>query len=302
QCKSNLKNLGLAMHNYADKQRVLPFGYGCGEYQCAGGAAGGGGGGGGGGAGGGCVPDTFCQTEGNPSDFHWSGWAMIMPELEETNTFSDMNFRLHRLAPENTTVTAKAVAVFICPSQMQTQKVREYEYNQSSPPSSWAFLGLAGPTSYRLSMAGAASGTSQTDFDYNNGVFYRNSRVGMAELSGGDGTSYTIFAGEVARDQLCGPQSPPGLIGCGYRDNGFSALSRTFQDTELNKSNTRFDADGDGNLDTTTYSYWSSNHGGTVQFVMGDGSVRGISQSVDGRVMRALATRAGRETISNEEF
>ncbi|MGL4465602.1 MAG: H-X9-DG-CTERM domain-containing protein, partial [Planctomycetia bacterium] len=43
-------------------------------------------------------------------------------------------------------------------------------------------------------------------------------------------------------------------------------------------------------------------HGGTVQFVMGDGSVRGISQSVDGRVMRALATRAGRETISNEEF
>jgi prepilin-type N-terminal cleavage/methylation domain-containing protein len=294
QCRTNLHNLGVALHNYEDKFKTLPFGYMCGDYTCP--------------EAGKCQQDTNCPIEGNATDFHFSGWTMILPELDSQNLFANFNFRLDRLSLANTTATAVYSAVFVCPSQPMDvgQPTREYEIDPDTDPVNWKDLDLAAPTSYRLSMAGALNpDVSRKDVDYNNGVFYRNSRIPITGMS--DGSTFTIMAGEVARDP-CNPNAPAGMYGCAHRDNGYSSTRRTFEDWALDDSNWRdqpprlYDKDGDGILDEKTYGYWSSMHGGVVNFLMGDATVRGINVGIDGKVMRALATRNGRESISDSDF
>lgn len=293
QCRDHMKNLALALHNYESAHRVLPFGYMCGAEHCTDASN--------------CVPDPPCSQEGNPQDYHWSGWPMILPMVEGTNLYAEMNFNLDRLAPANTTATAKPLGVWSCPSQMSSvDRTREYAVDLSTTdPSGWTDYGVAAPTSYRLNMAGALtkSPTVVNDNDYTNGVFFRNSRVNLSEMTAADGTTYTIMLGEVSFDS-CTATSIKGIIGCGHRDNGFSSTRRAFADWKLNHNNpTRYyDSDGDGTFDRETTNYYSSRHAGSVHFAFGDGSVRGISESIDGRIIQALATRAGRETIADGDF
>lgn len=289
QCKDHLKNLGLALHNYEDKHRTLPSGYFCGMQKCS--------------SGGNCVPDDFCLIEGNPADFHFSGWTMILPELDANNIYATFNFSLHRLDPANSTATQLVTSVFICPSQMGAQRTLEYEVDTSSgaSPANWVQLGLNAPTSYRMNMAGALSESAQADSDFTNGVFYRNSKVSIGEIGGSDGTTYTMLASEVARDP-CGPNPPRGLLGCGHRDNGYGATRRSFANQKLNPTDKRYDSDGDGTLDAVTTNYWSANHGGTVHFLMADGRVIGLSESIDGRIVKSIATRNSREALSDTDL
>lgn len=288
QCKNNMRNLALALQSYAEKHRVLPFGYACGSYTCSES---------------GCEADPTCNIEGNPADYHWSGWTMILPELERSDLYNSMNFRLDRLALANSTATASVVAVYICPSQMPITKSREYNMDDSQPPSSWQNYGVAAPSSYRLSMAGAMDPENSTsNSEYTNGLFYRNSSESLAAVSSGDGTTRTILAGEVARDP-CSASAAPGMYGCGHRDKGFLSVQRTFQTKyAIDQPTSKFSSDGGSVANMPTYGYWSSNHGGVVQFVFADGSVRSISASIEPSILKALATRNGRESISDDSF
>ena len=302
QCKSQMRQLGIALHNYDDKHRTMPFGYMCGEFYCndvtweeqpppR------------------CDRDLFCfdedgvPLEGNPADYHWSGWSMILPELEGANIYDTMNHDLDRLSLDNTTASRISMAVFVCPSQMASPLTREYGINLDVPPEDWDDYKVSAALSYRLNMGGALTSATATlrDVDFTNGVFYRNSSVSVADLTGGDGTTYTILAGEVSRDG-CSPSVPPGLQGCGHRDSGFSSTRETYADLDLDSSNRRYDSTGDGIDDALTYPYWSSNHGGTIHFIFGDASVQSISPSIDKEVMRKLATRRGNETLSDTDF
>ena len=300
QCKSHMRQLGIALHNYDDKHRTMPFGYGCGFQYCAD-----------------CIPDgdifvpcpddLACFTEdrvpleGNAADYHWSGWSMILPELEGGAVYNAMNLDHHRFSCSNTTAIRMPMAVFVCPSQMTTPLTKEYEVLPDVPPEEWEILGVHAASSYRLSMGGALVSTTDRDIDFTNGVFYRNSKVSVADLTGGDGTTYTILAGEVSRDP-CGATAPPGLLGCGHRDSGFSSTRETFADQKLDSSNRKYDSTGDGVADALTYPYWSSNHGGTIHFIFGDASVQSLSPSIDTEIMRRLATRRGNETLSDTDF
>ena len=301
QCKSQMRQLGIALHNYDDKHRTMPFGYMCGAYFCNedtwvdetph------------------CEPDRYCfdedgtPLEDNAADYHWSGWSMILPELEGATIYDGMNFELDRLALANTTQNKISMSVFVCPSQLSSVQTREYEINLEEDPPDWRPIGINAPSSYRMSMGGALSSdpARQRAVDFTNGVFFRNSKISVTDLTGGDGTTYTILAGEVSRDP-CSATAPPGLQGCGHRDNGFTSTRETFADRKLDETEQRYDSTGDLIADAPTYAYWSSNHGGTIHFIFGDASVQSISPSVDTEIMRRLATRRGNETLSDTDF
>ena len=299
QCKSQMRQLGIALHNYDDKHRTMPFGYMCGRFFCNEDNM----------DQGGCEDDTFCfdedgvPLEGFPADYHWSGWSMILSELEGNNIYDTMNHDLDRLALANTTAGRIPMSVFVCPSQMSSPLTREYGINLDVPPEDWDDYKISAASSYRMSMGGALDSDldSQQANDFTNGVFFRNSRISVADLTGGDGTSFTILAGEVSRDG-CSPTVPPGLQGCGHRDSGYSSTRETYENWPVDSTNQRYDSTGDGIEDAPTYPYWSSNHGGTIHFIFGDASVQSISPSIDTKVMRALATRFGRETLSSTDF
>src|SRR5882757_3509241 len=88
QCINNLKQLGLACHNYADVNGIFPS-------QVGG------------------VPTWFLQ-----SDYRTSWMVQILPMIEQTNLFNAYNFTADRAeySYTNTTVMATPIAGFACPS------------------------------------------------------------------------------------------------------------------------------------------------------------------------------------------
>ena len=92
QCTNNLKQLGLAIHNYHSSNNVLP------------------------------ASTMF----GGPSVGTWSycaSWAVVLlPNLEQSPLYSAINFSYDMSQLANTTVSYSAIAAFLCPSD--SQKIR----------------------------------------------------------------------------------------------------------------------------------------------------------------------------------
>lgn len=254
QCENNLKQFGLAMHNYSEKSGgKLPFGWMCDGR------------------------DPGCLVY-QAYSYMWSGWPMLLPALEEGNLYDTLNFSLPSNHPSNLTGISAPLGLFMCPSYADAIPVPIYA-NPADPTS--AVLYYAGPSNYKGNMA-AGLKTGCTDpanplcqiFD--NGIFYRNSGTSFRDVS--DGASNTIFMGE----------SIEGL----WADATYCCV-RTSPDRDINQR---------ANGVFTVPRYWNSMHPGGIHFLLGDGSCRMISDSVDNTVFIRLMTRAGNDSVSDVEF
>src|SRR5262245_16944139 len=76
QCENNLKQFGLALHNYFEKVGRMPFGWMCDGR------------------------DAGCLAY-QAYPYMWSGWPMLLPSLEESNVYHSLNFSLAPNAPPN---------------------------------------------------------------------------------------------------------------------------------------------------------------------------------------------------------
>ena len=94
QCVNNLKQIGLAVHNYHDSVGTLPLG-------CA---------------------VTFDRS-GNPFFNGWGITARILPYLEDQNKFNACNFSLANETPQNDTAMRIATSTYLCPSDGQNQVI-----------------------------------------------------------------------------------------------------------------------------------------------------------------------------------
>lgn len=90
QCKNNLKQIGLAVHNYEGTHRRLPS---CGE-------------------------GTDYST--SPPSTWWgphSLFSQILPYLDQSNTYQQFDFRLvYNASPANIAASKQAIPSFVCPS------------------------------------------------------------------------------------------------------------------------------------------------------------------------------------------
>src|SRR5262249_3678986 len=91
QCLNNLKQIGLALHNYLDSQRALPPN-GVYRYPAAGGSA--------------MVTESA-----------WSALAHILPYIEQGNLYRNINFSIPYSDPSMTAESSKPVAPSACPSE-----------------------------------------------------------------------------------------------------------------------------------------------------------------------------------------
>src|SRR5215813_10142130 len=94
QCTNNLKQIGLAVHNYHDSVGILPLG-------CA---------------------VTFDRAN-NPYFQGWGITARILPYMEDQNKFNASNFSLANETPQNDTVMRISIATYMCPSDGQNQVI-----------------------------------------------------------------------------------------------------------------------------------------------------------------------------------
>jgi len=96
QCRNNLKQIGLALHNYHDSHRVLPpsstSGFGAGVWN---------------------YPGT------GPSDpaIHLHSFAsLILPFIEQSNIFNSIDYNVSALDPANQAMASTILSFYRCPS------------------------------------------------------------------------------------------------------------------------------------------------------------------------------------------
>ncbi len=309
QCVNNLKQLGLAAHNYHSSLGCFPVGAG---------------------------KNAF----GGPNDFHpWTGWsaqAMMLGYLEQTPLYNAANFSWSPTNGGNgynlnTTVSNAVIAAFLCPSDGNAGKANTNSYYacygntveqggfESNQPSQSSGL-YCQYTAY--SVADCTDGTSNTvafgealvgDNVNSPGPYRGNMNLGAspsAQVGGYLLNAFSNMAGVVTDLQSCATsfKAGTGVIANnrGFRwafsATGYSLFNVLQTPNELKVNGCRFGCSG-GCDPSYGYSYGSSsNHSGGANIAFADGSVRFIKDSINRTTWWGLGTRAGGEVISADSY
>ena len=287
QCVNNLKQIGLALHNYHDVVGALPMGYAARRPSVNGKVDG--------------------ATDATPG---WAWGTMILPQLEQSALFNAVNFGLPVEGLENTTVTRTTITAYLCPSDPTSGPFQVTDAASASlPPTQWKVLATAAPSSYAACVGGdetdTSTGINDDGLGLGKGVMFRNSRIRLADIT--DGTSQTIAVVERAWSNASGLWA--GAVTNGVIRRGPTNRcpptgelfypAATLVQAHCHLINTN--SDPDGGLDDP-----SSLHPGGANFLFADGSVHFLksipADSPAGLVFQALATRAGGEVISADSY
>lgn len=278
QCKNNLKQLGLALHNYHDVFTVFPP---AGSYRV-----------------------SVTQSAG------WSVQARLLPYIDQANLQNLINFSLaYSVQP---TVTPVRVPVFLCPSEVNDRAyvdgaITYYPCNYGANYGEWF---IWNPVTNQFG-SGAFGPNSRTGLrDFTDGS---SNTLAFAEVKAFQ--HYLRDVGAVAAT-LPDPDDLT-TLGGSLRDSGHAewvdaranqmAFTTTF--TPNTKcphvaSGVTYDVDFVNSREGVsatepTYAAMTSRsfHEGIVQTLLMDGAVRSISENLDLGVWQSLGTRAGGEVV-----
>ncbi len=275
QCVNNLKQIGIALHNYQGAIGSFPPGYSS-HWKRDGG------------------------DEGTAEDDigHGWGWAsMILPYVEQPAVFNAINFGLTMTFPDNLTAQTIRFNSYLCPSDSIKQliPVRNEENTETVyTVGSGNYVGMFG-----TGEVGEAPGRG-------NGMFFRNSRLGFGDIT--DGTSQTFFVGERSHNLSYVTWTGRAIGGWLFTTASFEGGTNKF-DPEPEESFTMIlgpvgTEDGSRTPNhprAHVEDYWSRHPGG-VNFLFGDGSVHFIKDSINASVYQSLATRAGGEVVGADQY
>lgn len=320
QCSNNLKQLGLACHNYADKYKErLPWNSD--PAWCAWNAW--------------QNPDGICG-QGDTRRYGWvRPWSWIvaaLPYMEQQSLYDQFNFDARNTdavakipgGPLNTDLRQTVLTTVICPSNdqdpVQQNQNQGYECgNCGGPPAArtdyvgnlghvnggWRdcgaagnqFVGVPDPMGYFTDDNTArttpwVNGDWDVDLPRCQGVFNYRGSSRLADVR--DGTSRTLM---VIEDMHW-----IGVDGAG-RNNTTPTHDAAWTSplaaignlrNPFNNRNPAWNQYDGGGGEPRCHG-WSSNHPGGAQAALCDGTVQFYSDSMDPRVKYALATRAGGE-------
>ncbi|MEK6239423.1 MAG: DUF1559 domain-containing protein, partial [Planctomycetales bacterium] len=298
-CRNNMRQIGLAIHNFESTRGMFPPGWAP------------------------AAPNSAGQVNG------WSAHALLLPFLEQKATHSAIDFKQDYSAAgviatadgKTAMLSALRVPTYLCPSEARDE-VRvsggiptHYPVNYAVNSGVW----------FVWDPSGKIGG---------DGAFYPDSRLSSGAFL--DGMTYTLALAEVKawtpyyRNASLSPAalsllptSGPGLqaLGGEFKTNsghtewvdgrvhqtGFTTTFKPNSELLVNVGGETFDVDWtnqqEGKSATTpTFAAVtaSSYHGGVVNAVMMDASVHSMDDRIDLGVWRALSTRRGQEILPNE--
>lgn len=316
QCSNNLKQIGLALHNYSDSHQAFPT------------------------AGQSLTTDTV-PPGAQFIDGSLSPLGHILPFLEQTNVSNAYNYSLDYLhvSGANLTATSTRISTYLCPS---SPNAGGSVSGPNDPTDTFANLtGMRhGRTDYGATYATdiAPDGIGEPIFT-NTATPWRNRLASADGLLGHgstplarvtDGLSNTVMFGEDAgRDPryispytedyisptvrnaqrpIFGPTERKRYWRFSCADSSFAVSGRPNNkfrpDHEVRFYTKVTDSDylGTAGNNAGSNDELFSFHPGLVNVLMGDGSIRSIKDTIGPAPLRALITRSGGEVISSESF
>ncbi|HBN75108.1 MAG TPA: prepilin-type cleavage/methylation domain-containing protein [Planctomycetaceae bacterium] len=251
-CKNNLKQLGLALHNYHDTHRVFPPGW--------------------------VIPKCPGLSDGDHRFVQYNaGWGIhILPMLEEGAIYDAQDFVMNGPCPGSG--QPSTIGVLDAPSN--TNHLNETLDSFSCPSDTKPSRGVnnCGTSSYVACRGNDANGGQSTTYSTLNGMFYTNSKVLMRDVV--DGTSNTIMIGEVSWNQYYAFGAGSSIT----RGGLWGAFGQhKYDDMVSRTTNAIFGINQSRPDPGNTNDGFGSFHKGGAQFVLADGSVRFISENVDSR-------------------
>jgi prepilin-type N-terminal cleavage/methylation domain-containing protein len=277
QCSNNLKQIALALHNYENSIRELPFGSGY----------------------------AFTNT---------GTWmSFILPQLEQQNLYNQFDFRKPMYDPVNKPAITTPISFLTCPSDPQSQKpilknrmdvgTSGTTVNPAEVFGLW-YPGSMGPTHPDRCPHCPNSETGPGDQPRPNNYCCQGNNWGTLAGNGvGQMSSVGMFCrcpkgytfGEVSdglsNTFMCGETLP---AHCGW--NGAYNPNFTVAPTTI-PLNTMKSDNGTHDLWWST-SGFKSLHGGGAYLAMGDASIQFINENIDFKLYNNLGTRAGGEPVS----
>jgi prepilin-type processing-associated H-X9-DG protein len=278
QCKNNMKEVVLAMHNFEDANNHLPLAY-----------------------------------TNNMPGFGWSNWApFILPYLEQENLLNvGYDLKVDWWQPPNRAVVAQQINVFNCPSTPGGARIQDKP--EVVPPNKAGACGdYFTPTGVHLDInqvlppdqAFSATGDLRGAICWY--IPQTNERNLMSDMS--DGTSNTIMLGECAgredvwRRNVMYPVKYTGTPRIRARGGAWATTDNAYEIGQRKAWHASFDPIP-GELGINNSNEWGhcfySFHDGGANFAFGDGSVRFLNEKIQLHILATLNTRAGNETDYN---
>jgi prepilin-type processing-associated H-X9-DG protein len=300
QCQNNLKQIGLAMHNYHDVfGKFIP---GVGKYGCC-----------------------------------WGTWAMaILPYIEQDNMWrlfvnydgNDLTGIRYGNEPNKTNVTSKQLKILTCPSDQVAATyagMTHHNYGVNYGNTNFygttvagvPFLGApfrAYPAAWLTDTNQQATyGWAQPDSD-KRALFPQNGAAGQPQASVqqiSDGSSNTLMASELIQGQ--GGTSAPDLRGFIWwgSGSGFTTFNLPNSNAPDVMTGGACNVPATWNIPCVTFnsqdypkmsSARSRHAGGGVNAVFCDGHVQWVSNNISLPVWQALGTTQGGEVINGSVF
>jgi prepilin-type N-terminal cleavage/methylation domain-containing protein/prepilin-type processing-associated H-X9-DG protein len=238
QCQNNLKQIGLALHNYHDDYKRFPAGISAAL-----------------GAGSGAILPSSCpKCQEPPIEGIWGSWlTMILPYMEQASLYKqlDLSGREYGYCQGPASPGATVVAGYICPSDWvprETIQYGEYYFGVNS------YFANAGTLAWPVGSASL------------NGVMYYNSSVRIEHIS--DGTSNTLLAGERYSQD-------PALQDADLADvRGWAWTNANSGEDHLGDTSNPINSQAAVIGNDARKNNFGSGHQGGANFVMCDGSVR----------------------------
>lgn len=261
QCRNNMRQIAIALHNYHDRFNILPPGSQVADLRTS------------------PVTKSF-------------GWLIpVMPDLELRTIYDQFDFSIDCQSDAHRHLTQKRIPVFECVSDPKASS--RVTWNETPYSGVWGatnYLGVSGNNGMQFTAyQGECDDFAKTDgaFKTHAGMFFGNSAIRFADVS--DGTSQTLCFGERGVVQQWGKWGGPGIV---FRCP--LGLSDVVLPGVLGADNGGLRQVQNSVSDRL---HWFSYHSASANFAFVDGSVRAFAYSLDRTVLRDMSTRQGGEVI-----
>ncbi len=266
QCKNNLKQLGLALHNYEETHRALPPG----------------------------------QVDATQLGWHVS----ILPYIEQQALFNQFSFAsgafnggTNKEGPNKLIHGLTPISTYLCPTSPSIFTTHgSSTLGDGRLTYTTHYYGNIGPLGDKVGGGTYACDARYNKMHSNSGFFASSVSRQLKDCT--DGLSNTILVGEISRDNGSFAAWPRGLEIAGAKSVAFPInTAAEFGGNGYISAGTTIPGCSGKTVVAFTRVSFSSFHTGGAQFLMGDGSIRFISENIDFLTYKSTASTNEGEAI-----